>query len=136
MKNTRNGNTRKTTLEQDRIRFLFLCGKGEKDFFNLYDKQRNAEDYVRLMIISLTFGLNGATLALLAKAEEGKRINEVNACFEKVKNDYATVVKWLDDFVKQIENPSLKKIAVDFWSTKKATFDERNFSLSKLLSHF
>lgn len=85
MKGIKNKSVYKEMMERDTTYFLFLCGKSEKDFFILPDKHRKAEDYVRLMIISFSLGLNGAMLTLLNEVERKRRLDEISDCFEKIK---------------------------------------------------
>lgn len=102
MRNKRKNDILSQMAERDLASFLPLCGEADKKFFDPSCKGREAEEYVRLTLIATALGRRGVVVYLLGEAEYESKDDEVMRCLASVKNDYRTVVNWIEDFIGEI----------------------------------
>lgn len=121
-----------SSLENDILGFLYMCDKSDIEFINKPDSARSNEDYLRLCIISLTFGLKGAFLRIVKEAEDNDRIDEMFESLDKYKKEYQLVKKWIEDFISRIKDEMLKDMAKNMWIEKTKIFEKEGFSYANL----
>ena len=117
--------------EADITRFLMLCSKEDAQFMSLPKNKRKAEDYVRLMVITLTFGFRCAFMRILGEAEHCK----VNIFGElgDVMKDRVRICGWIEEFIAAIPHDDLREIVRDEWEKMRDRIDAGNFHFKQLL---
>ena len=118
--------------ERDLASFLPLCGEADKKFFDPSCKGREAEEYVRLTLIATALGRRGVVVYLLGEAEYESKDDEVMRCLASVKNDYRTVVNWIEDFIGEIREPQDRQAAEELWNAKKKGLSETEFDIARI----
>ena len=121
----------KEEWEADITRFLMLCSKEDVQFLSQSKHKRKPEDYVRLMVIALTFGFRCAFMRILGEAERCKA--DIFGEFDAVKHDYARICGWIEDFIAAIPHDDLREIVREEWEKKRATLNADNFHFNQLL---
>lgn len=86
--------------KNDTIYFLCLCGKKDREFLRIPDRERKTDDYVRLMCISLIFGFHYPAMRLLRESEDQKRVKAVLARLSEIESDYGLLRGWIHLSVK------------------------------------
>lgn len=132
MRNKRKNDILSQMAERDLASFLPLCGEADKKFFDPSCKGREAEEYVRLMLIATALGRRGVVVYLLGEAEYESKDDEVMRCLTSVKNDYPTVVNWVEDFIGEIREPQDRQAAEELWNTKKKGLSETEFDIARI----
>ena len=121
----------KEEWETDITRFLMLCSKEDAKFLSLPKHKRKPEDYVRLMVITLTFGFRCAFMRILGEAECCQA--DIFGGFGAVMQDYARISGWIEDFIAAIPQDDLREIVREEWEKVRATLDADNFHFKQLL---
>ena len=132
MRNKRKNDILSQMAERDLASFLPLCGEADKKFFDPSCKGREAEEYVRLMLIATALGRRGVVVYLLGDAEYESKDDEVMRCLTSVKNDYPTVVNWVEDFIGEIREPQDRQAAEELWNVKKKGLSETEFDIARI----
>ncbi len=132
MRNKRKNDILSQMAERDLASFLPLCGEADKKFFDPSCKGREAEEYVRLMLIATALGRRGVVVYLLGEAEYESKDDEVMRCLTSVKNDYPTVVNWVEDFIGEIREPQDRQAAEELWNVKKKGLSETEFDIARI----
>ena len=132
MRNKRKNDILSQMAERDLASFLPLCGEADKKFFAPSCKGREAEEYVRLTLIATALGRRGVVVYLLGEAEYESKDDEVMRCLASVKNDYRTVVNWIEDFIGEIREPQDRQAAEELWNAKKKGLSETEFDIARI----
>ena len=132
MRNKRKNDILSQMAERDLASFLPLCGEADKKFFDPSCKGREAEEYVRLMLIATALGRRGVVVYLLGEAEYESKDDEVMRCLTSVKNDYPTVVNWVEDFIGEIREQQDRQAAEELWNVKKKGLSETEFDIARI----
>ena len=101
------------------MNFLIMCNEADRKFFYSVQEDRKVDDYVRLMSIVRILNYKFVLRRLIFDALEYKKINKLLMKMEEVKNDNSIVIKWMDQFVEQIELPVYKEALSELWEEKK-----------------
>ena len=110
--------------------FLSICNAKDRDFMSIPRENRRTRDYVRLMIIAATCGYTQILHILISESYE--RLDELLA-FLTIRNDYGFTEKTVNDFIRDIPDAELEKIAAAEWAKKIAGIDRENFVFGDLL---
>lgn len=118
-------------METDVAYFLEMCTKSDKKIFLSDPKKKKTEDFGRFICLGGAFNMRGVFLNMFAQHEYAGDIDDILNYLDGV--TYELLEKWVEDFLKTIGEPILKKCAQSIWEEKKKYFSEHGFKISKLL---
>lgn len=115
-------------LETELKQFLFLCGQRDKDILISKNKKGKIGDFARLACIALVFDFRKTFLKITANVEN---------YFDKFKNNldevnFSKLEEWMNDFIKNVENPKARKLVCEVWSEIKKLLNPENFKIRNI----
>lgn len=116
--------------DKEFVYFYSICGKKDRAFLDAPETVGKAEDYARLMYIALSFGFKRMAMRIIANVEKGETFQQFLECFPK---DTPTVIKWLDDFVRDVPPSAFKRLVVESWEEMRKKADEDDFDITSFL---
>ncbi|MDE7086572.1 MAG: hypothetical protein K2O67_00075, partial [Clostridia bacterium] len=97
----------------------------------LSQDKNKVDEYVRLACLTIVFGYKKLFLKITAIIE--KNMDKFLKRIDYVSKHFATLNKWVTDFVDNIELAEARNLASEFWEEYKANLDINNFNIRQLL---